>query len=73
MVEEVLDHPANAAIFGYYAACIPTSVHRLQLPEGICLVDRHARCHVLLLIQRVLQATVHKTVKTSGKCTIYSY
>lgn len=50
VVEEVLDHSANAAILGDHAPCVPTSVYRLQLPEGICLVDRHARRHVLLLV-----------------------
>jgi len=54
VVEEVLDHSANVAILGDHAPCVPTSVHRLQLSEGICLVDRHARRHVLLLVQRIL-------------------
>jgi len=41
----------------------------LQLPEGFRVVDRHARRNVLLLIQGVLQSTVHETVETNGKRT----
>jgi len=67
VVEEVSNHPADAAVHGHYVACVPAAVHRMQLPEGVCLVDRHARRHVLLPVQGILQATVHKTVETNGK------
>lgn len=37
-----------------YGTRFPTAVHRLQLPESFRLVDRNARCDVLLPVQRVL-------------------
>lgn len=66
MVEEVFDHAANVAVLGHHDSRFPTVIHRLQLPESVRLVDRHARRHVLLLVQRILQTTVHETVKTKG-------
>lgn len=66
MVEEVFDLTANGAVLGHHGARFPTVIHRLQLPESVRLVDRHARRHVLLLIQRILQTTIHETIKTKG-------
>lgn len=69
VVEEILDHAANAAVLGHHGARFPTVIHQLQLPKSVRLVDRHARRHVLLPIQRVLQTTVFETVKTKGNST----
>lgn len=69
VVEEVLDQSADGAILGHHAARVPTAIHRLQLPEGVRLVDRHARRYVLLPVQGVLQATIHETIETNGKRT----
>lgn len=45
-------------------SCVPTVVHRLQLSQGICLVDRNARRHVLLLVQWILQGDLQEESKS---------
>lgn len=67
VVEEIFDHPSNVAILGYHGSRIPVAVHRLQLPESVRLVDRHARRDVLLPFQGVLQTTIFEIVETKGK------
>lgn len=67
MVEEVLDHNADDTVPRYYDSRLPTFGSRLQLSKSIRLVDRHARCDVLLLVQRILQTTVYQTIETTGK------
>lgn len=39
----------------HHVTCLPTFVCRLQLPKSLRLVDRNARCYVLLPVQRILQ------------------
>lgn len=72
VVEEIFDNTANDPVFGYHDTRFPIIVRRLRLSKSICLVYRYARCHVLLLIQRILQTIVHKT-KTKGKTTIFYF
>uniref|UniRef100_A0A8D8IEZ7 (northern house mosquito) hypothetical protein n=1 Tax=Culex pipiens TaxID=7175 RepID=A0A8D8IEZ7_CULPI len=54
LVEEVPHLPADGPVCGNHGARVPAALHRLQLPEGVRLVDRNARRHVLLPVQRVL-------------------
>lgn len=44
----------SGPVCGHHGARVPAALHRLQLPEGVRLVDRNARRHVLLPVQRVL-------------------
>jgi len=47
-------------IRSHHAPCFPTFVRRLQLPQSLRLVDRNARRHVLLPVQRILQLIVRR-------------
>lgn len=56
LVEEVLDSSPNGSVRRRDGPRIPTSLlQSMQLPDCIRLVDRNARLHVLLLIQKLLQ------------------
>lgn len=44
-------------------ARLPVALHRMRLSSGICLVDRHARCYVLFLVLRFLQANIQQKQK----------
>lgn len=55
VVEEVPYYFTDGPVRGYHGARLPTAVHRLRLPASVRLVDRHARRHVLLPFQRLLQ------------------
>lgn len=59
--------PRTGAIRRHHGARVPAAVHRVQLPEGVRLVDRHARRHVPVPVQRILP--VHVQGETGpGKC-----
>lgn len=53
------------AIRGNYGARLPATVHRLQLPEGLCLVDRNARFHVPVPVQRILPIHIQGKTRAS--------
>lgn len=56
LVEEILDSSSNGPIRRRDGPCISTSfLQSMQLSNCIRLVDRNARLHVLLLIQKLLQ------------------
>jgi len=53
-VEEVSDCIPDATVHRHHGSCLPVALHRVQLSEGVCLVDRSTRRHVSLPVQRVL-------------------
>lgn len=67
LVEKIFDHPSNDTVLGHHGSRISIAVHRLQLPEGVRLVDRHARRYVFLPFQGVLQTTIFNIAETKGK------
>jgi hypothetical protein len=67
VVEEVFDFTSNDSVLGNHDSRIPIAVYRLQLPQGIRLVDRYARRNVLLPFQGVLQTAILEIIKTKGK------
>lgn len=42
---------SSGTICADHGARLPIALHRLQLSKGVRLVDRYARCDVLLLVQ----------------------
>lgn len=56
LVEEISDRLPNAAVHCHHGPRLPVALHRVQLPEGVRLVDRPARRHVPLPVQGVLPA-----------------
>lgn len=60
MVEEILDRPSNGSIRAGNDPRVPASFHRLQLPEGVRLVDRSACRHVLLPVPRLLHRGIQE-------------
>lgn len=46
--------------------CIPITVHRLQLPQGLRMVDRNARRHVLLPLLQFLQRNLQQEPSKEG-------
>lgn len=53
------------AIYSNHGARLPIALHRMQLSQGLCLVDRNACRYVLLLVQWILQTGVQRT--TAGE------
>lgn len=56
MVEEIPDRLPDAAIHRHHGPRLSVALHRMQLSEGIRLVDRFARRYVSLPVQGVLPA-----------------
>lgn len=53
------------AIYSNHGARLPIALHRMQLSQGLCLVDWNACRYVLLLVQWILQTGVQRT--TAGE------
>lgn len=66
-MEEILDRLPNDSVHRGYDPRVPTALHRLQLPEGVRLVDRSACDYVLLPIQRILPAKLPTEEEASRK------
>lgn len=56
LVEEVSNRLPDAAVHRHHGPRLPVAFHRVQLSEGVRLVDRSARRHVPLPVQGVLSA-----------------
>lgn len=54
LVEKIFDRLPNDPICRGNDPRVPITLHRLQLSEGVRLVDRFTRDHVLLPVQRIL-------------------
>ena len=59
-MEEVPDCATDGPIHPGGTPRFPTSLYRLQLPEGVCLVDRTAWRHVLLPVPQLLQPVIRE-------------
>lgn len=53
-MEKIFDRLPNDPICRGNDPRVPITLHRLQLSEGVRLVDRFTRDHVLLPVQRIL-------------------
>lgn len=61
LVEEVLDGLPDGSIHRRHAARFPAAdLESLQLPDRFRLVDRNARLHVLLPVQKLLRPSLPK-------------
>lgn len=67
LVEEIPDRLPNDTVRRGDDPRVSTALHRLQLPEGVRLVDRSARDHVLLLVQRILPAVLPAEEEANGE------
>lgn len=67
LVEEILDRLPNDTVRRGDDPRVSTALHRLQLPEGVRLVDRPSRDHVLLPVQRILPAVLPAEEETGGE------
>lgn len=52
--------PPLGSIHRHCGARVPAALHRLQLPQGLCLVDRMPRRPLLLSLLRFLQAQLQE-------------
>lgn len=70
LVEEVPDRLPDAAIHRHHGPRLPVALHRVQLSEGIRLVDRPARRYVPLPVQGVLPAVLPaEEVQEARRCS----
>lgn len=60
LVEEVPDCATDGPIHPSGTPRFPTSLYRLQLSEGVCLVDRAAWRDVLLPVPQLLQPVIRE-------------
>ena len=67
LVEEISDRLPNDTVRRGDDPRVSTALHRLQLPEGVRLVDRPSRDHVLLPVQRILPTVLPAEEETSDE------
>merc|ERR1712071_287827 len=54
LVEEIPHHFPNGPVHRHCGARLPTALYRLQLSQGVCLVDRLSWSTLLLPLLRLL-------------------